>query len=119
MMEQYQFLGDAESQAEVLLVAAGRVSLIESVKDVGFVFLRDPAAFILNLKIQEVFLLVYLGLEENGAARRSVVSGIVQKNHEDLPDTVRISPDMRKGFGGQFQMQGNSFFPAGRLNRFQ
>ena len=79
-MELYQFFDDGKAQAEMVFVASGGVSLVEAVKHMGLVLVRDPAPFIQDLDGQYLTLGIGAAADGDGAAAGGVVFGIIQES---------------------------------------
>lgn len=119
MVEQRKFFGDAKSQAYVPFVASGRVCLIESVKDIGFVLWRDTAAFILHLKNQKFLFCIYTSSYIDGTSGRGILEGVVKKDHEKLMDSLRIACYNWQSLVWKGEVKRNSVFLAHRLEGFK
>jgi hypothetical protein len=116
VVEKGQFSGDTQAQAEVLLVAAGPVRLVEAVEDIRLHVVGDAASLIFHLEQELPW--TGTGADTDGTSGRGVGTGIVQEDQKKLPDPLRICGDQRERLRGKIQTEGDGPLPAERPKPF-
>lgn len=115
------FAGDGQTEAEVVLDAAGAVRAVKTLEYFLFFFVRDADA-VINDGQNKSFRL-FNGIEGqshgNAAAGGRIADGIVQKNGDYLSEAFRIAEAGRQGGLRQRDRKGNIFFFCHRLKGFK
>ena len=90
-----QLSGDAEAQAEMLLILAGGVGLVEAVEYPLFFRIRDPWTFVPQADGQG-FLAAggRQGLDRDLFALGGIGQGIVQQDGQDLGQALGVGQDL-------------------------